>query len=207
MMQPPTRIGSGAFKRCAAPSLKCPDSLTVIEEGAFFGCHWLTNAVVPARVKVIGQSAFNRCPNLASVHVQGDAPEGASDISIFTDATNVTVYYLTGTKGWGKTFGGRPAFMLAEDFLCTTETNGVTIARYKGAGGAVTIPSKINQLPVSSIGESAFRGCSKLSSLTIPNSVTVIGDRSFLDCQSLSSLTIPNSITMIDKWAFRGVAT
>ena len=55
---------------------------------------------------------------------------------------------------------------------------------------AVTIPSS-----VTSIGYSAFYGCSSLTSVTIPSSVTSIGESAFYGCSGLTSVTIPNSVT------------
>lgn len=62
---------------------------------------------------------------------------------------------------------------------------------------SVTIPNS-----VTSIDSEAFSGCRNLTSVTIPNSVTSIGYNAFYDCWGLSSVTIPNSVTSIGKLAF-----
>ena len=64
---------------------------------------------------------------------------------------------------------------------------------------SLTIPSS-----VTSIGFSAFSGCSGLTSLTIPSSVTSIGDDAFYGCSGLTSLTIPSGVTSIGGYAFYG---
>ena len=57
---------------------------------------------------------------------------------------------------------------------------------------------------MTSIGKSAFEDCTKLNSVTIPDSVTSIGDWAFKDCTSLTSVTIPDSVTSIGDSAFYG---
>ena len=57
---------------------------------------------------------------------------------------------------------------------------------------------------MTSIGDYAFRGCSGLTSVTIPSSVTSIGSSAFSGCSGLTSVTIPNSVTSIGNYAFDG---
>ena len=59
-----------------------------------------------------------------------------------------------------------------------------------------------NAYKVISICNKAFQACSKLTSITIPNSVTSIGQYAFKNCGSLTSITIPNSVTSIGYGAF-----
>ena len=79
---------------------------------------------------------------------------------------------------------------------------------YNSYSGSVAIPSQVtynnNTYDVTSIGESAFRGCSGLTSITIPNSVTSIGESAFYNCSGLTSVTIGNSVTSIGSSAFSG---
>lgn len=78
----------------------------------------------------------------------------------------------------------------------------IEIMRYTGDEEDVVIPSTIEGKRVTSIGDSAFYGCSNLTDITIPNSVTRIGDSAFIYCDGLTSITIPNSVTSIGNSAF-----
>ncbi len=64
---------------------------------------------------------------------------------------------------------------------------------------SVTIPDS-----VTSIGRSAFEGCTALTSVTIPDSVASIGRSAFEGCTALTSVTIPDSVTSIGDYAFSG---
>ena len=72
---------------------------------------------------------------------------------------------------------------------------------FSGCSGltSLTLPSS-----VTSIGRGAFHGCWKLTSLTIPSGVTSIGYSAFRGCSGLTSLTIPSGVTSIDYGAFWG---
>lgn len=73
---------------------------------------------------------------------------------------------------------------------------------------SLTIPSTIElegkNYSVTGIKNGAFRGCSGLTSVTIPNSVTFIGNEAFSNCGGLTEITIPNSVTSIGQSVFSG---
>ena len=77
--------------------------------------------------------------------------------------------------------------------------------KYKGT---VIIPSTVThegvEYTVNKIAENAFLDCSKLTSVTIPNSVATIGSNAFYNCSGLTSITLPQSVTTIGEYAFSG---
>ena len=68
---------------------------------------------------------------------------------------------------------------------------------------SVEIPSEIDGLPVTSVGEWSFSDCNSLTSVEIPDGVTSIGYDAFHNCSSLESINIPDSVTSIGIGAFR----
>ncbi|MGN0469401.1 MAG: leucine-rich repeat protein [Acutalibacteraceae bacterium] len=84
----------------------------------------------------------------------------------------------------------------------TNDDGTVTITGYSVSDTELVIPSEIDGKKVTSIGDSAFYNCEKLTSVTIPDSVTSIGDRTFYGCTALTSVTIPDSVTSIGSEAF-----
>ncbi|MGH7971662.1 MAG: leucine-rich repeat domain-containing protein, partial [Limisphaerales bacterium] len=88
-------------------------------------------------------------------------------------------------------------------FYYTTNDDTITITGSTGARGAVTIPSTINGLPVTSIGNDAFSPCGNLpTSITIPDSVTNIGAFAFNGCTGLANVNLGNGVVSIGAWAF-----
>ena len=94
--------------------------------------------------------------------------------------------------------------------ITSTEAKTVEVTykdrNYNSYTGDVVIPETVTKEDVTysatSIGNSALKGCSSLTSVTIPNSVTSIGNSAFYGCTGLTRVTIPNSVTSIGSYAF-----
>jgi hypothetical protein len=92
----------------------------------------------------------------------------------------------------------------AADFTYAITNSTVTLTKYTGRGGSVVIPSEINGLPLTSLGNQAFANCTSLTTVVIPNSVTIFECLTFAKCTSLRSITIPKRVTRIGWSAFAG---
>ncbi|HOY79700.1 MAG TPA: leucine-rich repeat domain-containing protein [Hyphomonadaceae bacterium] len=86
-------------------------------------------------------------------------------------------------------------------FQLATNNGTITIVRYIGAGGAVSIPASTNGMPVTAIADQAFRDIKTITSVTIPDSVLSIGKFVWQYC-SVTSVQIPNSTTNLGINAF-----
>ena len=68
--------------------------------------------------------------------------------------------------------------------------------------GAMAIPDHINGIPVVEIGEEAFAGCEKITSVALPDTVEVVGAGAFYECDGLEELRLGAGIKKIEKSAF-----
>lgn len=157
--------------------------VTKIGEDAFQDNTTITSVTIPASVTEIGSNAFAGCTNLTSVNYAGDW-------------SNLTIQ------------SGNPAVQDAAnaqlfDFAFTPDNTAAIVTNYKynGAAADVTIPSRYQGKPVTTIGHAAFFN-SAVTSVTIPDSVTSISDEAFINCPKLTNISIPNSVTYIGFSAF-----
>ncbi len=114
---------------------------------------------------------------------------------------------LCGVRLWAALLlvaaGTSPAFALKVDNLEYTlnyQTETATLTKYySGLSGNLDIPASVSfagtDYAVTSIGSQAFKDCSALTAVSIPNSVTEIGSSAFQGCSALTSITIGNSVT------------
>ena len=78
----------------------------------------------------------------------------------------------------------------AENYTYTTNNGAITITKYIGPGGDVTIPSAIHEIPVTTIDYGAFWSCTNVTSIAIPESVDSISDGVFTGCNRLEAFAV-----------------
>ena len=155
---PVTVLGSGAFCDCCnLQSVELQNSITTIEDSAFYGRTKLENVLLPDSVKTIGSYAFRKCSNLTGIEI----PDNVTKIGnyIFADCVNLESVSL---PGQAKSIGS------------------FAFSNCKGLQN-ITIPKG-----VTSIGNKAFYCCSNLESVIIPNTVTSIESNAFDGCDGVT---------------------
>jgi hypothetical protein len=207
---PVTSIGGTAFYNCTSlTSVTIPDSVTNIGEEAFGDCTGLTNVTIGNGVTSIGANAFELCSKLAGITLP-------NSLTSLGDQAFWQCAYLTNiTIPNGVTSIGIAPFGNCARFKAITvnpgnpvygSINGVlfgqgltTLIEYPEAldGAGYAIPAG-----VTSIGQDAFYGNTRLVGVTIPGTVTGIGSGAFFYCSSLTSATIPGSVNSIGGYAF-----
>lgn len=83
----------------------------------------------------------------------------------------------------------------------------VSVTRYLGEGGDITVPGQIDGFQVTVIGRGAFSNCAALTSVILPEGVTAIRASAFSGCSALTSVTFPDSLTAIGSCAFENCAS
>ena len=205
-------IGSYAFNGCSGlNSITIPNSVTSIGNNAFYDCSGLFSITIPNSVTSIGDYAFRKCSNLTSITIPKSVKSIGTGISgscssltaITVDSEN-SVYDSRDNCNAIIEKSTNTLITGCQNTIIPTSVSSIGSSAFSGCSGltTITIPNS-----VTSIGNAAFSNCSGLTSITIPKSVTSIGEGAFSSCSSLTSIDIPNSLTSIEKNAFNGCSS
>ena len=226
-----TSIGQYAFCCCnGLTGISLPNTLQIINDGAFSQCSSLASFSVPGSVTTIGSMVFDYCsiptftfeasntaitcnsgiPCTNHLYLYRDITPGfegslTNSIKSLTIGANVTTIN-------NKMFDGSK-YLNSIDFSEATGLTSIGDHAFNGCGNYVpTDPGEdpvpnlttidLSNTKVESIGESAFSFCSKLTTITLPSTLTTIGNYAFFYCSSLASFSVPGSVETIGSMVF-----
>ena len=225
-----TSIGNDAFYKCSSlTSVEIGNSVTSIGDYAFKDCSSLRSMTIGTGVLSIGSY---QCTPKKVIWLTNTPPSGWSNLkgtinyvanTQYGSSSNVKVYqYLSSLfeSDGVKYVPVSPSERTCDAIDCSYDSSVETInigetVSYRGI--AMTVLNVMPYLAYGQtsvtnatiadkgyIGESAFRECSLLSTLTLGENVTSIGERAFQGCSNLTAVQIPNRVTTLNNYCFSG---
>ena len=216
-----TSIGWAAFDGCTGlTSITIPDSVTSITWAAFDGCTRLTSVTFE---NATGWSADNALISSAALANTSTAAEYLTDTYCWYDWTRGNASGGTSTSP-STTNAPVTTSAPADTAAPVTTSPSVVPSEPSGSQGLeyekledgtyevvgigtctdtdIVIPAYHDGAKVTSIGSAAFMGCQSVTSVAIPDGVTVICYMAFYDCNNLMTVVIPASVESIQNHAF-----
>lgn len=220
------KIFESMFHSCPIENFVIPEGVTSIEKESLCSMG-LTTITIPDSVTYIGVNSFTGNPALKEVIISPTSQLKKIDNSAFSGLHGLTepFYFPSSLETLGTwVFSSSynvSAFLNLENTQLTVLSEGVFYENYKMT--SLTLPSTLQSISIktfnkcvgletitisgnslTSIGVSAFEGCTSLTSINLPSSLTTIGNNAFKSCGKLSSVDLPNGLTTIGSFAFTG---
>lgn len=170
-------IGKNAFAGCSSLAVsRLPEGIAFVSERSFMGCASIESVTMPEGVSKIGTGAFMNCTALKNITFS------SSLSSVGASAFENTMWYDSLDNGL--VYCGSIAY------------------KYKGKMPEGT--DVILKEGTVSISPLCFNGCSGMTAVEIPNTVTSIGANSFCGCTGIWEVKIPGMVSYIGNGAFSG---
>ncbi len=164
-------ISTQAFDGCTGITELTIDNVSNIEDQAFGNCSYLARLTFGDDVYAISSNAFKGCANLQAIHIGKNVPKYTFWNTIFPASLGALETITVSADN---------ANYLSTATNCLVDKKDFTL--YLGTNNSV-IPNTVKI-----IGVDAFNGCSGLSTINIPASVTEIRGNAFLNCTRLASV-------------------
>lgn len=194
----------GAFYNCSfIESITLPKGLTKIGGHAFYYCYYLRNITVPDGVTSIGANAFENCGNISSVNI----PAGVTSIGNYAFKDCVRLIEVVNNSALTVTAGatdngyvayyarevhsGRSNVTEKDGYIWLIGSEEIYLLRYVGEDTELVLPADWKGKGYV-ICDYAFNEMTRLTSVTVPNSVKSIGKNAFLNCTELINVYIVN---------------
>ncbi len=186
-------IKDGAFQNCERiTGIYLLDGLLSIGNNAFSGCTNLEVLEIPSTVEVIGTNILKGCEKIEKITV----PFIGSDLGNEEKASNEHLGYF---------FGGSE-FVYNSKYVPESLKEIYVNGSFEVAANAFYNCANLEKVTLSDeltkINNDAFRNCSGLKELIVPNGIKEIGDTAFVNCTSLESITLGDELTTIGNACF-----
>lgn len=234
-------IGDEAFSGCdSLTDITLGSSVKTLGRAVFYTCKNLENVEIPSTVTDIGEKTFYSCPALKEAIIRAGTVKAGTFYNcsalttlIISDNATLDASFTVGNTyakealetvkigkgvigdnafnnckklttvelGNGVTSIGKRAFLNCTQLPSVTIGDGVTSSIGASAFSGCTALTNAN-IGSGAIGATAFQDCSRLANVTLGNGVTSIGTNAFLRCTALTSISIGSNVGTIESFAF-----
>ena len=199
----------GIFSHSGIVSVTIPDNVTSIDSYLFNYCNKLLSIDFGNGITNIGQYVVNSCDRIFSVTIGRNVTNIESNLGLPKEVVNNSSLDIKkGSRSYGgvaygalEVHSGTSRIVNIDDYLFYSYDNTNSLLAYAGNDTLLTLPESYNGENYA-INVRAFHYNDRITSVTIPDSVTSIGDKAFYDCPSLASVTIGDGVTSIGDDAF-----
>ena len=226
-----TLISTSCFSGCSLLlGVIIPISVTSIGNTCFSGCSTLSTVTIPSAVTLIDTNAFQNCTGLTSVTLNCAGTSTVLNTNSFIGTTSINQTTINNLleKGYNPLQLTNAGFTIISRFTYDISNNVIIAVYDSGVGYTFTIIDDsvtgaadsifrdnvfvtsficTGSSLLNSLGSSVFQGCTNLTNVTIPNSVTSFGTACFSGCAALPNITLPNSLESIVFNCFLGCSS
>lgn len=196
-------IGDRAFKNCRnLIEFRLPSSVREIGTEIFAKCKSLKKVEIPREINLIPHNAFEACESLEEILIRNSSKEG---ISIQSEAFKGCSSLKRIENSRAIMYIGKSGFencrvLKAISFGPRLTDFGEDV--FKGCTGFETID--LTKSNIRRLSKSAFEGCTDLSTVLLPQSLSYIGAKAFYNCSNLNAIILPESIRTVSELVFCG---
>lgn len=179
------------FYGCTAlESIRIPEGVEVIGANTFYGCSNLSDVQLGNNIVTIYDSAFRDCTSLTSI----DLPDNLVNLGVSSNITSSSTSVSNSSSsyvfaGSGLTSISIPATVKGLGAYAFQNCGALTSVVFEGADDGIS--------SLLTIGNYAFDGCTELTGITIPASVTTLGSYAFRGCAKITEMTVPETVAKI----------
>ena len=178
-------------------ALIIPDTVTEIPANLFRNTSGLKKVVVGSGVKTIGEYAFDSCTGLTFIYVPSTV-ETIGDYSFCVLYSTAYTNADSDGEGWSNTWHSRNLSDKLPTVYSVTLQEAEYWATLDKTQSVITLPSYITKVP-----DSAFSGCTDLTSVGLPEGLKTIDSKAFYNCSGLTSLYVPATVVSVASNAFQ----
>lgn len=178
-------VDSSVFSLCQNLTyIKLSAGMKTIPDSMFFAMGKLKTVIIPEGITSIGDTAFRMCDGITSITIPSQIVSIGT--AAFTDCENLSNIYVASGNKYFKSINGVLFSYDMKSLICFPAAK----------RGSYTIPEGVTRI------EHAAFGSSKLSSVTLPDSLRYIEVYGFSRCPFLKTITVGKNVTFLGSTAF-----